>query len=606
MPIDSVALSKTLAATRGQLLAQRNTHGHWEGELSSSALSTATAVCALALVQQASAGHYPLQPLIDRGLRWLTSTQNADGGWGDTVDSPSNISTTALCWAALAVRSEADRSGPLAGVERYLAAQAGGLTPDLITDAIIRRYGRDHTFSVPILTTLALAGRLGAGSSAWQRVPQLPFELAACPQRCFRLLRLPVVSYALPALIAVGQVRHAHRPTPNPLIRLLRWLTSARTLDVLRRIQPTGGGFLEATPLTSFVVLSLAGAGFAEHPVVSAGVDFLRRSVRADGSWPIDTNLATWVTTLSVNALHLTADADQRPIRRWLLGQQYRQEHAYTGAAPGGWAWTDLPGGVPDADDTAGALLALHQLGPADTASSTAALAGVNWLLDLQNADGGMPTFCRGWGTLPFDRSGADLTAHVVLAWTSWRPALPRRTQQRINRAVQRSLAYLLAQQQKNGCWAPLWFGNQQTMSVENVTYGTNRVMRLTGLEEVRDSKWVAALQRATHWLLAAQNSDGGWGNGEASASSIEETALALEALATPSHARQVDDSTQDEAITRGTAWLIKHTECGQRFAPAPLGLYFAKLWYSERLYPLIFTTAALHRVAEQCGMRGK
>ncbi len=32
------------------------------------------------------------------------------------------------------------------------------------------------------------------------------------------------------------------------------------------------------------------------------------------------------------------------------------------GAAPGGWSWTDQPGAVPDADDTAGALLALHQL----------------------------------------------------------------------------------------------------------------------------------------------------------------------------------------------------------------------------------------------------
>ena len=38
--------------------------------------------------------------------------------------------------------------------------------------------------------------------------------------------------------------------------------------------------------------------------------------------------------------------------------------HPYTGAAPGGWAWTDLPGGVPDADDTPGALLALVALEP--------------------------------------------------------------------------------------------------------------------------------------------------------------------------------------------------------------------------------------------------
>jgi squalene-hopene/tetraprenyl-beta-curcumene cyclase len=27
---------------------------------------------------------------------------------------------------------------------------------------------------------------------------------------------------------------------------------------------------------------------------------------------------------------------------------------------------------------------------------------------------------------------------------------------------------------------------------------------------------------------------------------------------------------------------------------PAPIGFYFAKLWYFERLYPLIFTVGAL------------
>src|SRR5207302_3294573 len=138
---------------------------------------------------------------------------------------------------------------------------------------------------------------------------------------------------------------------------------------------------------------------------------------------------ATWVTTLSVNALlgagkgaaspamfggppgTFLSDGDRARIRDWLLAQQYREVHPYTYAAPGGWAWTDLPGGVPDADDTAGALLALRSLG-ASGETSASAQAGVLWLLRLQNTDGGIPTFCRGWGTLPFDRSSADLTAH--------------------------------------------------------------------------------------------------------------------------------------------------------------------------------------------------
>ena len=46
-------------------------------------------------------------------------------------------------------------------------------------------------------------------------------------------------------------------------------------------------------------------------------------------------------------------------------------------------------------------------------------------------------------------------------------------------------------------------------------------------------------------------------------------------------------------------AWLIDHTAAGTYFPAAPIGLYFAKLWYDEELYPLAFTVAALERAAK-------
>ena len=49
-------------------------------------------------------------------------------------------------------------------------------------------------------------------------------------------------------------------------------------------------------------------------------------------------------------------------------------------------------------------------------------------------------------------------------------------------------------------------------------------------------------------------------------------------------------------AILRGVHWLGERTQEGTRLEPTPLGLYFARLWYSERLYPRIFATAALER----------
>src|SRR6266700_274823 len=73
------------------LLAERTSDGHWVGELSTSALSTATAIGALSLVQKA--GHGSFDSLITGGLAWLAANQNPDGGWGDTTKSFSNIST---------------------------------------------------------------------------------------------------------------------------------------------------------------------------------------------------------------------------------------------------------------------------------------------------------------------------------------------------------------------------------------------------------------------------------------------------------------------------------------------------------------------------------
>ncbi len=92
------------------------------------------------------------------------------------------------------------------------------------------------------------------------------------------------------------------------------------------------------------------------------GFDFLLSTMRSDGSWPIDTNLATWNTTLSLNALASAGeDVAELACLDWLLGCQHRKVHPFTGAAPGGWGWSKLSGVVPDGDDTPGALLALAE-----------------------------------------------------------------------------------------------------------------------------------------------------------------------------------------------------------------------------------------------------
>ncbi len=597
-------------ASRALLDARRGA-AHWTGELSASALSTATAVTALTLVARHDAASVArLRPLIGRGYAWLAAHQNDDGGWGDTTRSISNISTTTLVWAAFGLKDDAATAwaAVIAGAERWLTAAAGSLAPEALVAAIERRYGADRTFSIPILTMCALCGRLGPGVEGWRRVRALPFELAALPQAWFGAMQLPVVSYALPALIAIGQVRHGLLPPVNPLVRAVRDHARARTLAKLQQLQPPNGGFLEATPLTSFVTMSLAGLGLTAHVVVRRGVDFIEAAQRADGSWPIDTDLATWLTTLSINALAPAAEEggwirdDGVALRAWLLGQQFRSVHPYTLAAPGGWAWTNLPGGVPDADDTAGGVLALARLDRTSAEARSALDAAAGWLLDLQNRDGGMPTFCRGWGKLPFDRSSPDITAHALRAWTEVRGDLPVATQARIDRAITRAASFLLGAQRRDGAWVPLWFGHQRDLADENPLYGTARVVpALCAVESLKIVGVREARERAVAWLIARQNFDGGWSGAAGAASSLEETGVALEALATACAGGgepPASSATQRSALGRGATWLCEQVEQARWQEPAPIGFYFAKLWYFEKLYPLIFATGALTQLS--------
>lgn len=589
---------------------KRQDPDHWEGCLSSSALSTATAICALALFLKTRS--HPeserIKHLILRGRDWLTAHANEDGGWGDTILSLSNISTTTLVWASYNGITQPTSSdlAAMAKAENWLVKKAGAFTienPQHLTQAIILRYGKDRTFSVPILTMCALSGRFGEGQQAWKQVIQLPFELAALPMRFFAFLQLPVVSYALPALIAIGLVRHKSCPTKNPILRWLRHVVEPRILKILDTIQPVNGGFLEATPLTSFVLMSLCGAGHSAHPVADRAVEFLIASADKDGSWPIDTHLATWTTTLSINALgteflEKMSDSTRKDFSNWILAQQYQDRHPYTNAAPGGWAWTPLPGGVPDADDTPGALLALYALDKDSNRHLNSAIKGIEWLLGLQNNDGGIPTFCKGWGALPFDQSSPDLTAHTLRAWSTWMDRMPGHLQTRILRAQRKALRFLLKNQSTEGFWIPLWFGNQHVENDLNPVYGTTRVM--LALVHEKDPEFQHVLVKALTWLLHAQNSDGGWGGSSGVKSSTEETAMAVETLSLYVSAPGFRTMQKDleTAWSRGYKWLLEAIRSGMWTAPSPIGFYFARLWYYEELYPMIFTVAALEKAS--------
>jgi squalene-hopene/tetraprenyl-beta-curcumene cyclase len=78
----------------------------------------------------------------------------------------------------------------------------------------------------------------------------------------------------------------------------------------------------------------------------------------------------------------------------------------------------------------------------------------------------------------------------------------------------------------------------------------------------------------------------------------VEETALAVDALCgwLGGPGRQGPDDLVGQArqaVRSGVDWLLDATTQGREFPAAPIGLYFAQLWYFERLYPLAWTVSA-------------
>jgi squalene-hopene/tetraprenyl-beta-curcumene cyclase len=580
-------------ALRDALLrAPRSADGLWIGNLSSSAISTSVAVFALHTIDRARYA----EP-IRRGAEWLVGEMHADGSWGDSTESPSNLTATLLTYAALSAVGQLPAQSAA-----YLEARFGGTDEPHLIEGVLRYYGKDLTFSVPILVMCALAGII----RSWQAIPRFPFQAALIPQRFFRYLRLPVVSYAIPALIAVGilqykrhkleqfQRRHKRRPLSRRQLGRID-----RALVVLQRLQPAGGGFLEAAPLTGFVSMCLSAAGYGSNPAVQACADFLVGTVRTDGSWPIDTNLSGWVTSLSVRALG-DDTPDPEALAETILHNAFRHKHPFTGAAPGGWGWTPLSGSVPDGDDTAGALVALHILLKGVYRPEIG--SGIAWLLGLQNSDGGMPTFCKGWGKLPFDRSSADISAHALCAFRLWEEVLPDALRKRVAHASRRLLRWMKTHRAADGSWTPLWFGDQDAADEQSPVYGTATTVAYLAAGKYPDRQWLPArtqrlaadmqtlIADGIRYLRTAQNADGGWGGAAGVPSKVTLTARALCALASSA------DGTE-QAVQRAVDYLLRAYESGALYRPEPIGLYFSRLWYSEELYNLTFTLEALNKL---------
>ena len=142
-----------------------------------------------------------------------------------------------LSVAALTLSGDAEKNPSVLSAAQSYIEQKGGIA------GLRARYGKDKTFAVPILTNYALAGLV-----PWKEVSPLPFEAAVLPQSFYKFIRLPVVSYAIPALVGIGQAKFYHDKPWNPITRIIRGSTFDSAAKVLTKMQPESGGYLGSNP----------------------------------------------------------------------------------------------------------------------------------------------------------------------------------------------------------------------------------------------------------------------------------------------------------------------------------------------------------------------
>jgi squalene-hopene/tetraprenyl-beta-curcumene cyclase len=258
-------------------------------------------------------------------------------------------------------------------------------------------------------------------------------------------------------------------------------------------------------------------------------------------------------------------------------------------------------------EDTARVLLAIRGFMPAaesDDEIVRSARSGIEWLLEQQNPSGGWPTLCAGWSAFPLSRSASDNTAWALRALRAWTLSFPTggagardEMGRRMAASIQRGISYLTRSQRQEGSWSSIWVWNSRESQRENAVYGTS--LALLALADVGRTGSPSVCQ-GLRFLESAQNRDGGWGGaaelqksglGDAHGSTLEATAVAVEALLAMDHA-----SRKSASLKMGLEWLIDAVENMQHKSLSTMGIGFPWLWHYERLNPLLVAASALGR----------
>ncbi len=402
----------------------------------------------------------------------------------------------------------------------------------------------------------------------------------------------------------------------TPLLRRVRQAAVRRAeLWMCERFQDSDGLGAIFPPMI-YTVIALRCLGYRdESPEVRYALQQLEDLIiEEDGAVRLQPCVSpVWDTALALNAL---ADADlpgdhpavERAVE-WLLAKEVRRKGDWSLAnpdlEPGGWFFEYRNGFYPDVDDTAMVLMALAKMRErgcraARGEGAAAAQRGLNWLLAMQNKDGGWAAFDRDINReiltkVPFadhnamlDPSCPDITARVLeaLGYFGYRAG---------TRHVDRALDFIRQTQEPEGCWIGRWG--------VNYVYGTWQVLQ--GLQSIGFDMSAPMARKAIAWLKRTQQPTGAWGEscrsyddpdlkgqGEPTAS---QTAWSLLGLIAAGEAASPE-------VHAGIDYLLSTQQADGSWHEDPFtGTGFPKVFYLKyHLYSLYFPLMALARFKRQ------
>ena len=524
--IDPAAVRAALDGAQQVLWSTQRADGSWESLCDMGAIPTAQVLVALH-----AAGALDPSDAAD-GARWLRGRQADDGSYrSHPTATDGDLGATASAWAALTLCAPGDSREAIARARAWVEANGG-------TAAVVEAFGRGD----PAVVYVALAGLIEP--SELPCPPMLPALIRPAVRFMERRFHSGILMVSGALTLIAHRLRGDWGPDGPPPGQIARRF-AARTLTLLATFQNRDGSWNASTVQTALILPALRAPGLAAgHPMVASTVAWLERQrVRdSDGLHFEAFGSPVWCTAGNVRALIAAGAApdDARLVRAldWLIGAQSRIEqpavdNRNTGAPRiGGWAFQPGNETMVDNDDTGavltayGSALARGSPDPAIAGRLRASLdLGRDWLLGMQNPDGGWSAFVHG---LPAKRPGPLFTGPVEVSLDDPVAAVrtlldpPRElgdpsTEDLTGRvldglgrtglttsspAVRRAIEFLRAQQFDHGGFWGRW----------TVNYLASTACVLEGLARVGADMSEPWVRRAVGFVLERQNEDGGWG----------------------------------------------------------------------------------------------